>query len=709
MTLLFGILGTDASQSLAATSPVIVVSSAGDADDSNADDDVCRTSDGTCTLRAAITEANARRGPDRIEFDISGSEPHSIEIVEPLPTLDDRSGGTTIDGYTQPGSRENASATLSNASIAIQIVGPRSLTDRKSTNGLQISSGDNVVRGLAFLRLKRSIWIVGRSAINNVVAGCFVGLGADGVSWYDEIDAVEHRGGDSGAFGILISTGASDNVIGGSTLTDRNVVSGSANDGISMRSRDTHGNVVANNLVGLSPDGASRVRNWGDGIDLNYGATNNRVGGLGVNERNVVSGNAGEGVEISHGEDTAFNVVEGNYIGTDVSGDAGDPREHGNAGFGLSLEGDVTRNVIGPNNVISNNALGGIEVYGDNNVGNQIFGNRIGVSRDDETLPNRGAGVRVRSGAANQYIGPDNVIAHNSGAGVLLSGDDVDHVLISRNVIRDNGGLAIDIDPLGVNGSDAYRHDGPNQRLNAPILARARGVAVSGVACPSCTVEVYQSRSSSTSAAEARALLGVGVADDEGIFVVAVENDLEGAAVAALAIDPDGNTSELSTVVTAPVGRGEPQVNTIPGRVEAENYRPGVNGDSFSDSSPGNQGGAYRSDDVDIKACGTGTKAFGCYVIGFLRDGEWLEYDIWVESTSDYTVTADVAGPFSGRALGLSVDGTPAGTLDVPDSGSFHRWDTASGVVSLTEGRHTLRVEITGGGFLLEGFAFEPT
>lgn len=688
-----------------AAAAVIVVDSTSDLEDADDADGVCRTSAGSCSLRAAIAEANAQTGPARIEFDIPGIAPHSINIATSLPTLDDRTGGTVIDGYSQPGAAENTSVATSNAVIAVQLVGPRSLTQRTSVNALRISSGHNVIRGLAFQYMKRSIWISGRSANGNVIAGCFIGTGVDGRAWYDAIDLIEHRGGDPGAFGILISTGASDNVIGGDTRGDRNLISGNANDGVALRSRGTRANVIVNNLIGLSPDGTTRVRNWGDGIDLNYGASNNRIGGADATDRNVISGNAGEGIEISHGTDTAFNVVAGNFIGTDVTGSDAVVREHRNAGFGISLEGDVTNNVIGPGNVIANNDKGGIEIYGDGNVGNQVPGNQIGVGRSGRPLPNGGDGVRVRSGAVDQTIGPGNAIANNSGAGVLLTSDDVDRVVVTRNTIFDNDGLAIDIDPVGENGIDEFRHDGPNQRLNAPILARAVGTAVSGVACPACTVEVYRS-STSSGAGDALEFLGVAVADDEGVFVAAVEVGLDGVLVSAVAIDPDGNTSEVSSPVRAPVGRGDAQANIVPGRVEAENYRPGSSGDAYDDSTTGNQGGAYRLDDVDIKTCADGADDYGCYVVGFLRDGEWLEYDLWVDEAGTYEVAVRVAGPFNGRGLDMRVDGGRTVNAEVPDTGSFHRWDTASVDLELSAGRHTLRVEIVGGGFLIDALEF---
>jgi hypothetical protein len=148
----------------------------------------------------------------------------------------------------------------------------------------------------------------------------------------------------------------------------------------------------------------------------------------------------------------------------------------------------------------------------------------------------------------------------------------------------------------------------------------------------------------------------------------------------------------------------------VPGVIQAEDYRPGAAGSAYRDTTDANQGGAYRSDAVDIKSCVVGSVQYGCYVVGWLRDGEWLEYDIWVEQAGAYEIGARVAGPFDGRGLELAVDGDRVGEVDVPATGGFHRWESVtSDVVAMTEGLHTFRITIGGGGFLLDALDFRPT
>jgi hypothetical protein len=183
---------------------------------------------------------------------------------------------------------------------------------------------------------------------------------------------------------------------------------------------------------------------------------------------------------------------------------------------------------------------------------------------------------------------------------------------------------------------------------------------------------------------------------------------LDGVLLAALAIDGSGNTSELSPVVQSPLGRGEPEQHVVPGVVQAEQYREGRSGEAFHDSSPGNSGGAYRSDDVDIRPCAPAEADWACNVVGWTRDGEWIEYDIWVEDAGEYALSVSLASPFDGRSLRVSVDTGEELSITVPDTGSYHRWEeSAPQLISLDVGRHRLRLTIDGGGFIIDALTFE--
>src|SRR5512132_2050977 len=86
----------------AASAATFTVDSTGDESDADLTNGICRTALGTCTLRAAIEQANALAGSDTIAFNIPGIGVHTISPALDLPALTD-DAGVTIDGYTQPG------------------------------------------------------------------------------------------------------------------------------------------------------------------------------------------------------------------------------------------------------------------------------------------------------------------------------------------------------------------------------------------------------------------------------------------------------------------------------------------------------------------------------------------------------------------------------------------------------------------------------
>ena len=79
----------------------------------------------------------------------------------------------------------------------------------------------------------------------------------------------------------------------------------------------------------------------------------------------------------------------------------------------------------------------------------------------------------------------------------------------------------------------------------------------------------------------------------------------------------------------------------MPGRIEAEDYDVGGPGIGYFDTTPGNEGGAYRADDVDIKP-----SVEGGYVVGWFAAEEWLAYTVDVQSDGAYVFQARVGSVF---------------------------------------------------------------
>jgi alpha-tubulin suppressor-like RCC1 family protein len=128
----------------------------------------------------------------------------------------------------------------------------------------------------------------------------------------------------------------------------------------------------------------------------------------------------------------------------------------------------------------------------------------------------------------------------------------------------------------------------------------------------------------------------------------------------------------------------------VAGAIEAENYDTGGQGIAYLDGTPGNQLGAYRADDVDIKASSSANNG------QFVRAaaGEWLEYTISASAGADYALVLRVGGSAtSGPALRVQLDGEDStGPVDIPSALPLS-WRTVTiPSLSLTPGRNRLRI-----------------
>ena len=118
--------------------------------------------------------------------------------------------------------------------------------------------------------------------------------------------------------GITI-TASNSNTIGGSAAGAGNVISGNSGDGVEITGSGTTGNVVAGNYIGTDITGTVAVPNGSDGVEIDTSASGNTIGGTTALARNIISGNTAWGVGILRS--ATDNVVAGNFIGADVTGD----------------------------------------------------------------------------------------------------------------------------------------------------------------------------------------------------------------------------------------------------------------------------------------------------------------------------------------------------------------------------------------------------
>ena len=270
--------------------------------------------------------------------------------------------------------------------------------------------------------------------------------------------------------GLKCDTGANNNTIGGTTAAQRNVISGNTNDGMEIKST---GNVIQGNYIGLSADGATAIGNTADGIELK--GLNNTIGGTSSNQRNVISGN----VVGMHVKDAPCigNDIQGNYIGLNAAGTLARP----NTTYGIWVENSATSNVIGgtasgAGNVISGNTSHGILIEDAGTNSNEVKGNLIGLNPAGTAgIANGGHGIQIGNSAMSCVIGGTasgaaNTIAHNTGDGVYLIGAATDNNLISANSIYSNGGLGIDLDPDGVGTGGGANNDKARPTITSVVL-----------------------------------------------------------------------------------------------------------------------------------------------------------------------------------------------------------------------------------------------
>ena len=404
-----------------AATTTFTVNSNGDQSDATPGDGVCATAAATCTLRAAIQEANADAGVQRIAFNLpnSGVKPYSIVVATSLPDVTDP---VVIDGTTQP-----------NGGVPTIVTSlPSSLE-----NGLTIDAlvAGNSVRGLDIENFALGYGLAVLSDRNTIAGNDFAG-NADGVYLGGNANRLVGNGigtldgttafGNS-ADGVVVT--GSNNIIGGTLAGNGNVISGNSGVGILIGpgTSNVTGNVVEGNLIGTTANGARALPNAGAGILLESGdptqpsASSNTIG-----PGNLISGNTGAGVEIANSMATA-NTVEGNEIGTDSSG----AFALANGGDGVFIVGAPGNTIGGINaaasNVISGNANSGVEIRGAAANSNLIEGNLIGTDATGmTTLGNSNGGVYVDGGAPSNTIGGSaagagNVISGNAGDGVTFS------------------------------------------------------------------------------------------------------------------------------------------------------------------------------------------------------------------------------------------------------------------------------------------------
>ena len=227
------------------------------------------------------------------------------------------------------------------------------------------------------------------------------------------------------ANGIFLSY-SYQNIIGGLTNLERNIISGNTSAGITIMGSSTN-TTVQGNFIGTNNSATGAVPN-GFGVVIDN-AQSNTVGGSVLGSKNIISGNFGDGIAIQN--NASQNIVEGNNIGTDISGTLA----LSNLYNGIHFNGSSPQNTI-RNNLISGNKQTGVFIDSNSN-NNQIFGNKIGTNLAGTASLQNQAGIGIVSSNNNQ-IGSSNPLESNLISGNLVHGiflKQSDYNAIEGNII----------------------------------------------------------------------------------------------------------------------------------------------------------------------------------------------------------------------------------------------------------------------------------
>ncbi len=460
------------------------VNTAGNASDTFIDGN-CDTSAAAglqCTLRGAIQEANGNAGADTITFSLAS--PFRVTLTAsalPAITSPVLINGTSLPGYNPSGAtivRVDGASNTTGVQFGFDVQpGGDGTTikgleiDRMASAGIRLSSNSNVVAGnyigstaanalncasgvscsdqVGVLITDGSGNTIGGttpadrnvisnnsaygvqittsagSAGGNVVKGNYIGTNAAGSATL------------ANGYGIVINNGGGTDptgtVIGGTASGAGNVISGNSNNGVDISAGDT---TILGNIVGLNATGAAAVPNNGTAGIYAYGATTKLVvGGPTAASRNVVSGNGQEGVELSG--PTLPSTVQGNYVGTDITGTSAVGNGYGGLYVYNSDGFTLDHNVIAGNSVLTN----GDQARFDYGIDAVIAANTIGLAANGSS-PLGTSSVGLSLYATTNATIDANTISNGSSYG--LYADQTDGVVVTNNKIGTDSGGTLD-------------------------------------------------------------------------------------------------------------------------------------------------------------------------------------------------------------------------------------------------------------------------
>jgi hypothetical protein len=245
---------------------------------------VTNTNDsGVGSLRQAITNANANLGADIINFNIGAGGLQTIAPLSALPTI---SEAVTINATTQTGYAGIPLIEIDGTSAGVGVT------------CFTVTGGNTTIKGFIINRFTgNGITLV--TGNGNTVAGNYIGTNATATATL-------------GAMLENIQVRSANNIIGGATTADRNIIGGGT-EGMRIYGATATGNQVFGNRIGTGITGTEVFSISDDGIDIGTSAANNIIGGTTSNLANIICNASGDGIEFRSDGGTG-NVILGNSI-----------------------------------------------------------------------------------------------------------------------------------------------------------------------------------------------------------------------------------------------------------------------------------------------------------------------------------------------------------------------------------------------------------
>ncbi|MDX2039560.1 MAG: right-handed parallel beta-helix repeat-containing protein, partial [Isosphaeraceae bacterium] len=221
------------------------------------------------------------------------------------------------------------------------------------------------------------------------------------------------------------------NTIGGSAAADRNLISANTSEGIELTATAATPSIT-NNYIGTNAAGTAALANGvGIAVDATAGVT---IGAAGAGNANVISANTTAQIALGTGSHSIVN----NTIGLDATGAAAPTGLAGpNDGIVITAGSNVIGGAAGSANAIGANLGAGVSISGAGATGNSVIGNAFTLTGD--------AAVRIAAGATGNSIGgsTSNTIAAGSTGGVVIQGTGTNTNLVVGNSLSGNAAVLI--------------------------------------------------------------------------------------------------------------------------------------------------------------------------------------------------------------------------------------------------------------------------